>query len=159
MAARRLIVIMLVLLVMSSITAALLPQTPRTSDSQEPATTTTTVPAERGGRLIQRTMRADRPTRETIEISLGDQLALQVTSSRATQVSIPRIGELADVDPNAPARFDLFPTEPGIYPVKRLNPAREVGRIVVRDGAATGGEGPNEGQPGAGGGSAGPPPA
>ena len=132
MAARRLILVMLVLLVLSSILAALVPvERDQPEDDTTSSTTTTTEPLPTG-ELVRRTIAADDPTPERIELGLGDQLELTVTSSkRADQVEIPFFGELEDVDPNFQARFDLLALEPGKFAVRLVEANRVIARIEV----------------------------
>ena len=127
-AARRLIFAMVALLVISSVAAALVP-VPEDSASTETAPATET----RGsGELVARTLRAAASKPGRIEIQLGDQLSLRVTSKVVDEVEIPALGELADVDPDVPAHFDLLPFEPGTYTVRMRGSGKVVGRIVVR---------------------------
>lgn len=132
MAARRLIMAMLVLLVLSTILAALIPvERDRLRDSSS-TTTTTTTPAEPAGQLVRRSIATDDATPERIELSLGDQLELTVESPKlADQVEIPAFGELDDVDPDFPARFDLLMLETGSFPVRLVEAGRVIARIDV----------------------------
>ena len=137
MAARRLVLLMLVLLFMSSLAAALVPvETDRDDDTR--TTRTTREPPEPRGRLLGRTIEAgaERPAR--IEIELGDQLSLTVRGERPGEVEIPRLGELESVDPDAPARFDLLPPEPGSYAVRLVEPGSVIARIEVGEPARDG---------------------
>jgi hypothetical protein len=131
-AARRLIILMLVLLAISSVAAALVPVDPE-GLSDESTTISTHTPKRElpAGRLVPKTIDADRDHPKTVRIELGDQLQLRVTSRRADQVEIPRVGELQDVDRFTPAEFDLLPFEPGSYPVRLVEAKRKVGRILV----------------------------
>ena len=134
MAARRLILVMLVLLVASSILAALVPVEPNRGGDESSSSTTRTAAAEPrpAGELVRRTIAADDPTPERIELELGDQLDLTVTSAKlADQVEIPAFGGLDEVDPDFPARFDLLPLEPGSFPVRLVEAERVIARIQV----------------------------
>jgi hypothetical protein len=136
-AARRLILVMLVLLVLSSILAALVPvERDRLRDDSSSSTTTTRAQAPLpSGELVRRTVAAYDPTPERIKLGLGDQLELTVTSSKlADQVEIPAFGELEDVDPDFPARFDLLALEPGSFPVRLVEARRVIARIEVSAG-------------------------
>ena len=129
MAARRLIFVMLVLLLISSIAATLV-QVETPGEESSPSSTPT-AKRPRTGELVRETIDAGRKKPATIRIALGDQLALTVTARRPDGVAIAGLGELADVDPDAPARFDLLPREPGTYPVRLLDARRIAGRIEV----------------------------
>jgi hypothetical protein len=137
-AARRLIMVMLVLLELSSILAALVPvERNRPGDDSSSSTTTTTrAPAPvPSGELVRRTIAADDPTPERIKLGLGDQLELTVTTAKLPdQVEIPAFGQLDDVDPDFPARFDLLALEPGSFAVRLVDAGRVVARIEVSAG-------------------------
>jgi hypothetical protein len=130
-AARRLIILMLVLLAVSSVAAALVPVDPEGLSDDSSTTSTTPKRELPPGRLVPKTIAADRPHPAVVRIDLGDQLQLRVTSRRADQVEIPRLGELQDVDRFAPADFDLLPFEAGSYPIRLVEAKRRIGRIVV----------------------------
>jgi hypothetical protein len=138
MAARRLLILLVVLLVVSTLAATLVPppaereetttETERTTGARPPAG------GERGpGERLTRTVDASARGVERIELRLGDELALTVRSGTADQVEIPALGRLEDVDPDAPARFDLLPPRPGTFAVRLLEASRPVARIRVRD--------------------------
>jgi hypothetical protein len=132
-AARRLILALVVLLVISSAAAALIPiRHDADSSSTTPAQAST--PA---GKLIKRTLHAGADEPKTIRIHEGDELVLRVTSPAAGQVEVGGLGELAYVDPDTPASFDLLPFETGRYPVQYrlldddVDSRHAVGHIVV----------------------------
>jgi hypothetical protein len=127
-AARRLILAMVALLLISSVIAALVP-VPR---DEVPAGTAPATETRASGELVSRTLRAAAKKPQRIEIRLGDQLSLRVTSKVVDEVEIPALGELADVDPDSPAHFDLLPFETGTYNVRMRGSGKMVGRIVVR---------------------------
>lgn len=129
MAARRLIVVLLALLVVSSIAAALAPVR-QSEDEPETSTTTTPEPLP-PGKLVRRTIEVGAKRPPKIALELGDQLALTVTAERSAEVEIAGLGELEDVDPNAPARFDLLPRQPGTYDVRLLDSRRTLASIEV----------------------------
>ena len=130
MAARRLILAMIVLLVASSVAAALVP-VEQGADQSSTETSPPGLPPS-GGRLVTKTLRAGAEHPQTIALELGDQLSLTVTSKVPDQVAVPELGELDDVERDAPAHFDLLPFEPGRYPVRLVDAKKAVGWIVVR---------------------------
>jgi hypothetical protein len=126
-AARRLIIFMLALLVLSSIAAALVPiERQATRDT----TTTAAAPPAPTGRSVEAKVDADAGRPKRIAIRLGDSLGLTVSSQSPALVEVVGLGLTDDVDPNAPARFDLRPYERGSYPV-RLVGDRRIGLIEV----------------------------
>jgi hypothetical protein len=137
MAARRLLILMLVLLVASTLAATLIsPQT----EQEETTSRTDTASGERArdgtrhqlGDRVSKTIDASAGGIERIRLRLGDQLALSVRSATADQVEIPALGLIEDVDPDAPAKFDLLPQAPGAFEVRLLDARRAIGRIMVR---------------------------
>ena len=141
MAARRLILAMLVLLVLSTVLATLVP-VDREGVSDESSSTTSTEPESpsiTAGELVRRSIAADDPTPERIELERGDQLELVVTSSKlADQVEIPAFSGLENVDPDFPARFDLLALESGSFPVRLSQAERVIARIEVGGAAEPG---------------------
>ena len=132
MAARRLIAVMLVLLFLSSLAAALAPV-----ERQAGETSTTTTPEPQsetpdgGGRIVRATLDAGAKRPGTVRARVGDQLQLRVTGPRVATIELAGLGPTADVDPLAPARFDVLLVAPGEYTVRTLQSGRPVGRIVV----------------------------
>jgi hypothetical protein len=145
-AARRLVIVMLVLLGVSTLAAALAPMEQDGPDEDTTTTTTTTDPGvEPSGRLLHRRIPARRQRGRRIRVEVGDQLALAVASRHTDQVEIPDLGELEDVFPDTPARFDLLLSEPGRHAVRLVTADRTVGRVEVapRD-EGPGDEGPEQ---------------
>jgi hypothetical protein len=131
-AARRLLIVMLVLLGVSTVAAALVP-VERDAGGDDTTTTTSTTTSKRPtGDLEREAIHAGAREPQTVGVQVGDQLQLEVTSNRANQVEIPRLGELEDVDPDAPAHFDLLLFDRGRFPVRLVEPERKIGEIVVR---------------------------
>jgi hypothetical protein len=128
-AARRLLILMLVLLGVSTVAAALVP-VDRTVDDETTTTTTSTREAPTG-ELVPESIDAGADTPTTIRVQVGDQLQLRVTSPEPDEVEIPALDELEDVDPEAPARFDLLLFNRGQFPVRLVEAERKIGEIVV----------------------------
>jgi hypothetical protein len=148
MAARRLVIVMLLMLGISTLAALLAPTVRRDGSATESTTTTRdeqTQPREPSGRLVRATIDASRRPR-TVRIRAGDQLALVVRSKRPDGVEIPRLGELDDVDPVSPARFDLLPPA-GRYVVRLVERGEPIGQIVVRSEGAKTESGEDPGRP------------
>ena len=132
MAARRLIAVMLVLLFLSSLAAALAPVEP----PEETTSTTTeslTEPAAGRGELLRETIDAAAKRPPTIEAQAGDQLQLRVTARHPGTIEIVGLGADEDVDPVAPALFDVLLDRAGKFPVRELESGRRVGLILVSD--------------------------
>ena len=132
MAARRLIAVMLVLLFLSSLAAALAPVEP-----PEETTSTTTGPlvgpVAETGVLVRETIDAAAKRPSTIEVQAGDQLQLRVTARRPGTIELAKLGADEDVDPAAPALFDVLLDRPGRFPIRELESRRRLGVILVSD--------------------------
>jgi hypothetical protein len=149
MAARRLLIVMLVLLGLSTLAAALVPQhalrgdtTTGTTTTQPTQTTTTpTPPAGRslsveivvGGKEVPVVAaplcKKRKPRCEPLHV--GDQLSLQVLSKGQAELSIPSLGLLGVASPNAPAFFELLPSDPGTIGILFTSPRQVAARIDV----------------------------
>jgi hypothetical protein len=132
MAARRLILAMLVLLVLSSVAAALIPVDRRQSDESETTSTTpaTTTPTE-DTKLITKRVSADARKPPRIRMRTGDELRLTVASPVPNSVEIEEFGDFKYVDPDFPARFDIFPFEAGTAEVRLVDPPGLVATIEI----------------------------
>jgi hypothetical protein len=139
MAARRLIAVMLVLLFLSSLAAALAPVEPQRDETSTSSTTTETAPepALAGGELVRERLVADPRDPPRIKASVGDQLQLRVTSRRAATLELVGLGPTEDVDPAAPAFFDILLDRKGTFPIKELESGEKVGEIRVSPRART----------------------
>jgi hypothetical protein len=130
-AARRLLILMLVLLGVSTVAAALVPVDP---DAGEDSTSTSTTTATRAatGKLVPASIDAGKRNAQTVRAHVGDQLQLRVESPRrADEVEIPALDEIDDVDPDAPAHFDLLLFDKGRFPVRLVDADRQIGAIEV----------------------------
>lgn len=134
MAARRLIAVMLVLLFLSSLAAALAP----VDRQDETSTSTTTEPNLKAsapdGKLVRATLDTKRQPGGVVRAAVGDQLQLKVTALHPGTVELVGLGATEDVDPLAPARFDvLLEVDAKRYRVKMLETGRTLGTIEVVD--------------------------
>jgi hypothetical protein len=137
--ARRLLVpvtlLFLVLLILGSLTP---------TDSTQ-TDTSTTPPPPRDVRPT-RTIEATLPGKD-VRAQVGDLVNLTVTSDVPGGVEMPAFGESAPVAPNAPAMFDVLPTQPGRYVVLAMGSGRQIGALVVDDAPpperGASGEGPS----------------
>src|SRR4051812_17195542 len=113
MAARRLLILLLVLLGISTLAAALAPvKSDRDSTTTETTATATqpaaSAPPATGAGLFKYTLNADAKNQKTIQLYVGEELQLTVTSKLYDQISIPELGQVQAVSPDGPADFDLF---------------------------------------------------
>ena len=133
MAARRLIAVMLVLLFLSSLAAALAP-VEREPDEETTTTTTplsdVTAPAGEA-KLLRERLDAGSKRPGVIRAGTGDQLQLRVTGRRPGTVELVGLGATEDLDPEAPALFDVLLESEGRFPVELLESGRRIGTIRV----------------------------
>jgi len=137
-AARRILIVLLFMLFFSSVATLLVPP----PDERATTTTTTTtdtaaVGAPSGGELVKARIDAAAKRPRSIDVELGDQLALQVHAEEPDQVTIPALGLLEDVDPLSPARFDLFAERSGSFRVRLLEAKRTIAKIKVAPATST----------------------
>jgi hypothetical protein len=129
-AARRLLILMLVLLGVSTVAAALVP-VDRDAGGDETTSTSTSTRERPTGERVPASIHAGADKPKTIPVQVGDQLQLHVTSRDPDQVEIRALDELEDVDPEAPAHFDLLLLDDGHFPVRLVESRRKIGEIVV----------------------------
>ena len=121
---------MLVLLGVSTVAAALVPVDRNVGD-EETTTSSTSTREPPTGRLKAKAIDAGADEPKTIRVQVGDQLQLRVTSRKPDQVEIAALDQLEDVDPEAPAAFDLLLFDKGRFPVRLVEEGRKIGEIVV----------------------------
>ena len=136
MAARRLVIVMLMLLGISTLAAALAPpRSERTgSSSTTTRTTRSTTLTPPGGELVRAAIDAQAERPQRIRIDLGDQLSLEVKTTRAIQVEIAGLGLTDNAAPLSPARFDLLADRKGSFEVRLQESRRKLGVVEVRAG-------------------------
>jgi hypothetical protein len=118
MAARRLLIVMLILLGLSTLAAALVPQHNLRRETTTAVTTTQpaqTAPVAKCGPPFH----------------VGDQITLLVLSTFPTQLEIKQFGLISFATPQAPARFELLPTEPATYGILYAPSGRVAARLEV----------------------------
>jgi hypothetical protein len=136
-AARRLVILMIVLLAASTLAAALVPppdrdeEGPTSSEQTRPGPKPQPIPPGPSGRPIAARLRIANAKPRTIRASVGDQIALTVTSRFADQVELAAFGLLETAAPYAPAHFDFIADRAGTFPVRTVESQRLVGRIEV----------------------------
>ena len=73
---------------------------------------------------MHRKLAADPKDPPRVEAAVGDQLQLRVTSKRPATLELVRLGPTEDVDPAAPALFDVLLDRKGTFKSARSRPAR-----------------------------------
>ena len=144
MVARRLLIVMLVMLVVASLSSVFLAEPGRRTGAGSPSRPREEPPraperrTEGKGRLVRVTLEVSASRPQTIRLRTGDQLALRVDSRRTAQVEFVGLGQLEDVVPLAPARFNLYADREGRFPVRLLPAKRTIGVIKVVEGDQAG---------------------
>lgn len=130
---------MLVLLAIATLAAALLPvPEPRRAATTGPRDARADRPREPRrptdtGMLLVARMRIGEDGPKTVRIETGDQLQLSVAAPFGADLEISGLGLTGVVTPSAPARFDVFATRPGAYPVRAIDPPALAGHLLVGD--------------------------
>jgi hypothetical protein len=136
MAARRLMALLLVVLVVSTVAAALiapLRQDPEPTPREESTQAPDAADAGDSGRLIEKSVQAPSKDPPKVRMRPGDQLELTVRTRTPTQVEIPRLGQLEDAAPDAPAHFSFLASSAGRFEARALG-AGPVATILVKEG-------------------------
>ena len=133
MAARRLLIVMLILLGLSTLAAALVPQRTlrretTTATTAQPAQTPTVAPpagrtlaaeitvgTKKGPPVVAGPVCVKGKAKCGPPFHVGDQITLLVLSTIPTQLEVRQFGLISFATPQAPARFELLPSEPGTY--------------------------------------------
>ena len=82
------------------------------------------------------TVEATMPSAKEVRARVGDLVTLTVESDEPGGVEIPAFGESEPVAPQAPAVFDVMPTEAGRYRVQSAETGAEIGELVVEPAAS-----------------------
>jgi hypothetical protein len=144
MAARRLLIVMLVLLGISTLAAALIPPQSLRENATSTATTTTATlptatapPQAPSGRSLGFKFKVDGRRVKVVQAEVGDQLRLQISSTRFGQLEVPAFGLVDTVGPDQPALFDLLVDRPGTIGIYYVGTNRLAAQIQVRKALAT----------------------
>ena len=147
MAARRLMALLLVVLVVSTVAAALIaplrqdPEPTPAEESAQGADAPQAADTTDSGRLIEKSVQAPSKDPAAVRMRPGDQLELTVRTRTATQVEIPRLGQVEDAAPDAPAHFSFLASSAGRFEARALG-AGPVVTIVVKEEPPPAGEEP-----------------
>lgn len=70
-----------------------------------------------------------------IQAEVGDTVVLTVASPELDTVSVEGIGKIEAIDPQSPARIELYADTPGEYPIMLLQSERRIGTLTVEPAA------------------------
>jgi hypothetical protein len=126
--ARRLLVPVTVMFLVLLVLSSLGPSDQATRTDTSPAT-----PGPPPGAEPARTVEVTVPAEDDVEANVGDLVTLTVRSDEVGGVELPDFGESEPVSPEAPAIFDVLPTEPGRFEVLSAETGEEIGALVVEE--------------------------
>ncbi len=93
-------------------------------------------PSSQLGQLVRRRVAASTGNPQVVKVRAGDQLQLRVTADRAGTLTVNGIGVTEDVDPEAPADFDVLLPDEGSFTVTYLGDQKPVAMIKVSPASA-----------------------
>ena len=133
MAGRRFLLLIALLLGLTAVAASFAQRDrPTASSEAEPTTAPTTAPAGTATESRTETLTASEDPQRLV-IERGELIALEVSADERDAVSIPGLGLMDAVDPEAPARFTVLADVPGVYAVELIDADRRVGTLEVQD--------------------------
>jgi hypothetical protein len=130
---RRFLLLVAVLMGLTALAASVAPREPTSRDGRSQATATappTRSSAENGGleTVSKRLNTAEGITR--VVVDEGDLVELEVSGSEIDTVTL--MDQVAPIEPESPAIFELLADAPGEYPIALLDADRQVGKLIVR---------------------------
>ena len=91
----------------------------------------TTVPGPPPTARTVGTVEATMPAAKEVRAKVGELVTLTVEADEPGGVEFPAFGETEPAAPEAPAVFDVLPTEAGRYPVRSTETGDTIGELVV----------------------------
>jgi hypothetical protein len=123
---RRVLVVVILVMGLTAIAASLNAPDRRVRPGTAPAPT---APPAGASHTVEQTLDADAEA-ATVQARVGDLVQLRVIARAPDSVLFA--GQTEVVDPDSPARFELYADTPGEYPVRLVDAARLVGTVLVR---------------------------
>jgi hypothetical protein len=133
MLGRRFLLLVAVLMGLTALAASVAPREPTNRDGRGTATPTATptLSASGGGDVQTVTKRLNTAEGVTrVVVDEGDLVDLEVSGSELDSVTL--LDEVAPIDPDSPAVFQLLADTPGEYPIELVDAGRQVGTLLVR---------------------------
>ena len=136
MLGRRLMLLMAVLLGLTALATALAPR-PRLDRQQsatpQPAPPVAPTPAAEPAqpRLVERTLEADPDRPVVVRARVGDTVRLVVRGDILDSVEVEGTGEIEQVEPDSPARFELLADERATHGIRLVDAGRRIGRLEI----------------------------
>jgi hypothetical protein len=127
MIVRRLLIALAVLIALTALAAGV---APRDRAAPDPGPQQTS-PGQVSGESVERTLSTRaRDGERRISVASGEQLRLTVEGNEVDSVQLGEL-EVAPIDPESPAVFELLADDPGSYPIRLLEADRTIGTLVV----------------------------
>jgi hypothetical protein len=124
MLVRRLLLLAAVLMLLTALAAGLAPE----PDSPEPAPPPTAAEAPA---IVEESISAEEADQD-VSAEVGDLIRLEVTGDLIDQVLIERLDRIESIEPTTPARFEIIPETPGVYPIRLVEADRRIGRLDIK---------------------------
>lgn len=124
MLARRLLLLAAVLMLLTALAAGLAPQPDSTDTPSTPR-------AAQTPEIIEESISATLDD-QSVQARVGDLVRLEVTGDLLDQVQIERLDRIDPIEPTTPARFEVIPGTPGVYPIRLVEADRRIGRLDIR---------------------------
>jgi hypothetical protein len=136
MLGRRLMVLMAVLLGLTALATALAPR-PRVARegaaTPQPAPTVVARPAVEPSqaRIVERTLEADPARPAVVRARVGDTIRLVVRGQLLDSVEVEGLGAIEQVEPDSPARFELFADQRATHGIRLVDADKRIGRLEI----------------------------
>jgi hypothetical protein len=139
MLGRRLLVLVVVLMGLTALAASLAPPPERphgtrATPTATPAPSASAAPApapQQEGTVTARLSAARGAVPRDVTAALGDIVQLVVSGDVVDTVSIPGEAVLEPIDPDSPARVELYADTAGSYPIRLLDTGRRIGTLRI----------------------------
>ena len=81
--------------------------------------------------IVERSISASQDD-QSVQARVGDLIQLEVTGELIDQVQIERLDRIDSIEPTTPARFEVIPATAGVYPIRRVDADRRIGRLDIK---------------------------
>jgi hypothetical protein len=132
MLGRRFLLLVAVLMGLTALAASIAPREPliRGERQATPTPTPSPPPSSPNVVTVKRKLDVSQPAKRVV-VREGDLVDLEVKGDDIDSVEL--LDEVAPLDPQSPAIFQLLADRPGSYPIQLVDADRRVGTLVVRE--------------------------
>jgi hypothetical protein len=136
---RRLLVLVAILMGLTALAASLAPPPPEGRQGQSerrpspapPAGATGAPPIDGGGTVTAHLSAAPSAPPREVTAAHGDLVDLTVSGDVIDTVAISGMAVLEPMDPDSPARVELYADTPGRFPIRLVDGDRRIGTLLV----------------------------